>query len=727
MPLWWTFPNMRLKQTLFSSLQRPLGVRATLAMLVLGCVLPMSGVAAFLVVDFYQRERAELIANTITQARATIAAVDRHFESVQSALLALSTSRQLADGDLRGFHERTQQALAHIGADSIVVVGLDGALLLSSRRPYGEPLPRLPRTPLLQRIRSTGKPGVSDLFMGPLAQHMIYTIGVPVLRDGAIALSLNATESTVFLDQLIAAQHFAPSWRIAILDNQAAIAARSHDADKYRGKQTTPALKARLADGGEGSLESTTLDGVPVVTAFARSRLTGWSVALGVPRDELTASLRRSLNWLIIATLAALALGLALAWRIGGGIVHSVLALVEPAKAVAAGLVLPIPRLAIAEANVLGHTLHEAAVSVRESEQRLALVAEAAHLGIWIRDLAHDTIWVSQQWRTMFGFAPAQLIALDDVLARVHCDDRAAVRRVLDTTQNGARRYEMEYRLAVPGQPARWIASIGSVEDDRAGQPALVRGVSLDITRRKQAELDIQLKQKEVTLLARVAVLGELSGAMAHELNQPLTAILSNAQAAQRFLRQGGPALDDVAEILQDIVDEDQRAGEIIRRLRRLFDKADGVREALGINELAISVLRILRNDLINHGVTVRAELCEPDLLVLADRIQLQQVLINLVMNACDAMATQGSVIEVHAFAEAGGTARIDILDHGTGLPDDMLERVFEAFYTTKERGMGLGLSICRNIVHAHGGELWADNHSGGGAAFHVRLPLAPP
>ncbi|MES2130614.1 MAG: ATP-binding protein [Pseudomonadota bacterium] len=722
---------MRLKQILLSYFQGPVGVRATLATLVLGCVLPMAGMAAFLLVDFYTRETAELVASTISQARATVAAVDRHFDSVEAALLALSTSRQLDDGDLRGFHERAQKALVHLNADSIIIIDLDGALRLSTRRPFGTPLPRLAKTPLLQRIRSTGKPGVSDLFMGPLAGQLIYTVGVPVMRHGAVAFSLNATETTTYFDRLIASQHFPPGWRIAILDSSAAVVARSHDGERFRGKLVLGPLKNALAGAAEGSVESTTLDGVAAVTAYSRSPSTGWTVALGIPRDELTASLRHSFNWLIIATLAALALGLALAWRLGGRIVHAMLALVEPAKAVGSGQVLPIPRLGIAEANVLGRTLHDAAISVRESEQRLALVAEAAHLGIWIRDLAHDAIWVSEQWRNLFGFAHDQVIRLDDVLARVHADDRAAVAQVFDSTRRGARRYEMEYRLEVPGQAQCWIASIGSVENDRAGRPALVRGVSLDITRRKQAELDIQHKQKEVTLLSRVAVLGELSGAMAHELNQPLTAILSNAQAAQRFLRQPEPALGEVAEILQDIVDEDQRAGEIIRRLRRLFDKAEGVRETIDANELVQSVLRILRNDLINHGVALHSTLCEAELPVQADRIQLQQVLINLLMNACDAMAGHAPgerSIEVRSVAESASAAiRIDVLDRGPGIPEAQLERVFDAFYTTKERGMGLGLSICRNIVLAHGGQLWASTRVGGGAAFHVRLPVPAP
>jgi C4-dicarboxylate-specific signal transduction histidine kinase len=228
--------------------------------------------------------------------------------------------------------------------------------------------------------------------------------------------------------------------------------------------------------------------------------------------------------------------------------------------------------------------------------------------------------------------------------------------------------------------------------------------------------------------LARVAMLGELSGALAHELNQPLTAILSNAQAAQRFLRRDPPELDEVGEILQDIVDEDQRAGEIIRRLRRLFGNRETMRQQVNANELVVGVIRILRNDLLNHGVALTTDLAPAPLLLQADQVQLQQVLINLLVNACDAMVAVpdgGRAITVRVATGADEQLHISVSDCGAGIAPAVLERLFEPFYTTKENGMGLGLSICRGIVGAHGGRLWAENGAQGGAVFHLCLPLA--
>jgi C4-dicarboxylate-specific signal transduction histidine kinase len=228
--------------------------------------------------------------------------------------------------------------------------------------------------------------------------------------------------------------------------------------------------------------------------------------------------------------------------------------------------------------------------------------------------------------------------------------------------------------------------------------------------------------------LARVSMLGELSGSLAHELNQPLTAILSNAQAAQRFLAQDQADLDNVREILKDIVTEDKRAGEIIRRLRLLLRKGEVQQQPLDANEVVQEVLKLVRSDLVNHGVAAQVELAPGLPAIKADRVQLQQVLLNLVMNACDAMSgcPVGARDLVVRTGPAGGEGVcISIADHGAGIAPDKLDRVFEPFFTTKPQGMGLGLAVCRTIISAHGGKLWVANNPDQGATFHVVLPVA--
>ena len=187
---------------------------------------------------------------------------------------------------------------------------------------------------------------------------------------------------------------------------------------------------------------------------------------------------------------------------------------------------------------------------LRESEERLALAADAAKLGLWVRDFTSEEIWASDRWRGLFGFAPAERIVFEKIVQRIHPEDRGLFSQNFAKALSGEGNYEMECRLALPGGQTRWIASRGRVEFNDAGKPRLLRGVSVDITGRKQNEIEVQVQRDELTHLSRVTMLGELSGSMAHELNQPLTAILYNAQAALALLRQQPVDVNEIREAL---------------------------------------------------------------------------------------------------------------------------------------------------------------------------------
>ena len=248
----------------------------------------------------------------------------------------------------------------------------------------------------------------------------------------------------------------------------------------------------------------------------------------------------------------------------------------------------------------------------------------------------------------------------------------------------------------------------------------------VDVTERRQSERTAARQRDEISHLSRVAMLGELSGSIAHEINQPLMGILSNAQAAQRFLARDDVNLDEVREILVDIVEDDKRAGEVIRRLRALLKKGEVQNRPLDINSVVDDVMRLARNDLMNRDVAVNTELTTDLPPVFGDQIQLQQVLLNLVINACEAMEAMSGTRQVlirTRRADDGGV-EMSVSDRGGGIPPGDLERIFEPFVTTKEHGIGLGLSICHTIIIAHGGRLWAEN-IGEGAMFRCTLPLS--
>jgi PAS domain S-box-containing protein len=363
---------------------------------------------------------------------------------------------------------------------------------------------------------------------------------------------------------------------------------------------------------------------------------------------------------------------------------------------------------------------------LRESEERMTLAAEAANLGVWVRDLTRNTIWASDQWRALFGFSPAERLDLEMLLQRIHPDDRDAIRLAMARANDGDGQYEVEFRVVLPDGRMRWVVSRGQVEFNGGGKPVRVRGVSMDITTRKQAEADVSQQRAELAHLTRVTMLGELSGSMAHELNQPLTAILSNAQAAIRFLAHDNIDLNEVRDILKDIVEQDNRAGEVIRRLRLLLKKGEVRQQPLDLNDVVQEVLKLIRSDLVNHSVVAHTELATDLPPVKGDRVQLQQVLLNLVMNACDAMngnspADRQLVVRTELCADKN--VRVSVADCGVGLAPDKLEQVFMPFYTTKPHGLGLGLSVCRTIITAHGGNLWAANGEACGAVFYFTIP----
>ena len=248
----------------------------------------------------------------------------------------------------------------------------------------------------------------------------------------------------------------------------------------------------------------------------------------------------------------------------------------------------------------------------------------------------------------------------------------------------------------------------------------------MDITRQKQADAETQLQREELAHLSRVATLGVLSGSLAHELSQPLSSIIINAQAGQLCMSQDAPDPVEIRAIFADIVSAESRAGEIIERLRSMLRRGEVALQPVSVNDSLEELLRLTRSDLIGRGVSV-SNLTTGDLPpAMTDRVQLQQVLLNLIVNACDAMESnppEDRILTLTTFI-AQNEICIGVLDCGVGLTDDV-ETLFQPFHTTKNDGLGVGLSICRTLVTAHGGRLWGERGTERGAAFFVALPLA--
>ena len=491
--------------------------------------------------------------------------------------------------------------------------------------------------------------------------------------------------------------------------------------------------------------------------------------------------------------------------------------------------------------------LREKDRAIRQFEQRVALAAEAAHMGVWEVDLRTNELWVSDKIRELFDIDPGEEIALKDFSQRVHPEDRArrdaAIRQAIET--HGS--YELEFRVVQRDGTLLWLAGRAQCIRNEAGEFRRLIGVSMEVTNRKEAEelfrlaaeaspsgtmlvnadgkivlvnthveelfgykrdeligqrveilvpgryaarhpdhrmqftakpearamgagrelfgrrkdgsefpveiglnpietprgflvlaniFDISARKAaeaearrhrdQIDLLSRVSLLGEMTASLAHELNQPLGAIMNNGNAAIRAIDRGNIEMDALREIIVDVVSDGQRAHDIIHNVRRMI-KGDSARRRLQINEVISDVTRMVRADAAANSCAIRTSLAEGLPAVEGDRLQIQQVLVNLVSNAIAAMRDvppNGREIEITTQRNGQGTIEISVRDRGAGISENIHGRLFEQFFTTKPEGLGMGLAIVKSIVEAHGGKIEARNNEGAGAVFLFTLPI---
>lgn len=363
---------------------------------------------------------------------------------------------------------------------------------------------------------------------------------------------------------------------------------------------------------------------------------------------------------------------------------------------------------------------------LRDSERRSDLAARAAAMGFWTWNVRRDELWASENARALFGVSADAKIDMEFFFGLVHPDHRADVRAAIERAVAGAAEYKIDYQVRLPDGRTRWIASQGRMDFDASQIPEQLSGVVVDITDRRHSELELRQLRGQLAHAGRVSVMGQLAASMAHELNQPLGAILSNAEAAELFLKQEPPALDELAGILTDIRKDDERAGEVIRRMRSLLRRQDMERRPLAVNPLVEDVFRLVSADAALRRIKVDLELSPNLPRVEGDRIHLQQVILNLLMNAMEAMGKHTSDqrrIMVRTGRTDDDRVEISVTDSGPGIEPAILPNLFDPFFTTKSNGMGMGLAICQQIVEAHSGKIHAANHPSGGAIFSVVLP----
>jgi PAS domain S-box-containing protein len=364
--------------------------------------------------------------------------------------------------------------------------------------------------------------------------------------------------------------------------------------------------------------------------------------------------------------------------------------------------------------------------ALRQSGNYLAEAQRLSHTGSfgW-RVVTGEIVWSEETFR-IFGYDKAPSVTLEMIVQRIHPDDRAHAQQTIDRASSDGRDFDHEYRLLMPDGSAKYVHATAHAVTDASGGVEFVGAVT-DVTARKRAEEKLHEAQAELAHVARVTALGELAASIAHEVNQPLAAVVANAAASLRWLDRETPNLKEARSALESIVNDGNRAGEVIQRVRALVNKTADQKMPLDVNEVVNEVITLLHHELFSHGMSLRMELAPTLGLVLGDRIQLQQVILNLVINGIDAMqpvTDRPRELVIRTLQEEVHQILVTVRDCGVGLAAENADRLFDPFFTTKSGGMGMGLSICRSIVESHSGRLSASSNVGPGATFQFSLPM---
>lgn len=368
-----------------------------------------------------------------------------------------------------------------------------------------------------------------------------------------------------------------------------------------------------------------------------------------------------------------------------------------------------------------------AEVALRESEGRFRTVADIAPVMIWMSGTDKKGVFFNKGWLEFTGRTVDQELG-EGWLEGVHADDLAHCLDVCGTAFGKRDPFTVEFRLRSKDGEYRWLLDTGTPRFEADGTFLGYIGSCIDIGERKRAELDHQLQSMELARVGRLALMGELAASLAHEVNNPLGAMVTNANAGQRLLAHGQLPADELRELLADIVADGHRAREVIQGIRNMVRKSEASHSLVDMNDVIRDLLRIVRADAIARNVSLIAEVDENAGVVMADRVQLLQVLLNLTMNAFEALTVvrpEARLVVIRAEPVQDGKVCVSVRDTGPGFPEGIVDQLFEAFFSTKAEGTGMGLAIARSIVEAHGGTLSGENCPKGGALFTICLPEA--
>jgi PAS domain S-box-containing protein len=373
-----------------------------------------------------------------------------------------------------------------------------------------------------------------------------------------------------------------------------------------------------------------------------------------------------------------------------------------------------------------------AEVALRQTEAYLEEAQRLTHTGSWAWNVARreNVHWSQEQYR-LFGFDPrSDSLSFETAFQRIHPEDQATFNDVVERAIRERSDFEVDFRIVLPDGSTKYSRSVGHPVFSASGELVEFVGTGIDMTERRQAEKErerLRQVQADLAHINRATTMGELTASLAHEINQPIAAAATDARTCLRWLAREQPDIGEARESAERMVNAVTRAADIISRLRQLFKKGAPQTSLVDVSEVIQEMVVLLRSEASRHSVLILTELSEDLPRVVADRVQLQQVLMNLMLNGIEAMqdTKSGGQLTIRSLRGEGGQSLISVSDTGKGLPPDRADQIFNAFFSTKAQGTGMGLSISRSIVESHGGRLWAASNSGPGSTFNFTLPSA--
>jgi len=719
-------------------------IRSHLMILVLGAVLPLFAFSAAMTTIFWREQRRSVEERFLERVRAMTNALDRELDGQIEVLSVLAQSELLRSAKIKEFYEHIKRIReGERSWRTFIVPDHSGQQLINVAFPFGAPLPALPMDgATVKRVVTTGQFAVSPLFKDPTTNNFAAAILLPVKLDETVTHVLAAViENSSWLD-FLARFPVARDTTMTLLDQNGLIVAQTLNNASWVGRYPASVLLENSRHTIEAAYPSVGLEGQDFYTAHSRSKLSGWTVATGVPQNAVERGLRDSMLAMAAGATAALLLAVGLALLFGRQIARSVSGLTRFAHALTDGKPAePMAFSNVAEVNEVAEAFEAARTerhfresALRRSEEKFRALTSHAPVGIFLTDLKGDCIFVNQSWCAMAGLSAEQAQGQGWRNA-IHPEDCERVLAQWDTAIRRRFPFRCEYRFLRPDGSVSWLQAsaveLSDLDDSAIGHIGTVSNITElklaeEALRGSEDQLRRQAQELEQQLIAsgRLVSLGEVTASMAHEFNNPLGIVMGFVQ--ELIIETDGS--DPRYQSLKIIDEETKRCQRIIQELLQFARPGNSELSLTNIREVIDKTVAMVKNHLFKQQIESTVEMDENLPRIYADYRQLEQVLLNLYLNAIDAMPNGGKLtvkVTLDPQVELAKQMVITVADSGIGIEKEDLQKIFQPFFTAKKRrGLGLGLSICQRIIKNHGGRIEVQSELGKGTTFAIYLDL---